>query len=221
MIEDPNNVQLCCFVADFIESENMGTLRFELFKEINNLLNNQGTKDIYCDLDIRINGSVLRSTNKFLAYLLHPYLESSLPVADCLILTDTEQWVGGHKTDLNLPFSTEEESYESSNIDQQAYLLDEDKPIVSAPEIEQETAKICEFCSSQFQTERALSKHIRERHMYTYNCNNCTAIFSNKSELRKHEVKHSRSSFECPVCGIRIKHKKNLSRHLKTHDYYN
>ena len=78
----------CC---RYWHCEYMDPLRFEIFQEINNLLNNQESKGIYCDLDIRINGSVVQSTNKLVVFLLHPFLESSLSDL-CLILSVTEPW---------------------------------------------------------------------------------------------------------------------------------
>ena len=186
----------------------------EIFKEINKMVNYQ--ENIYCDLDIKFNGGVLQSTSKVVVYLLHPYLLSSLSAADCIILTETEV--------LDRQLVEEGNFVESSETEEPFHFMNdgEEQSELIVPETVQAnnmSPKICEFCCSHFGTEKALTKHIRERHTYTFSCQDCHAMFGNKSDLRKHQVRHNKESFhECPVCGIRIKHKKNLSRHLLIHD---
>ena len=184
----------------------------EMFNEMNNLINRQETKNFYCDFEIRVNGDVVQSTSKIVVYLLHPYLLSSLLAADCIILPETDL-LDSQQVDEGKPTITEEPFHSTDREEGSEVIVPETVPSNNI------SAKICEFCCSCFRTEKALTKHIRERHTYTFRCPHCPATFGNKSDLRKHQIRHNKVCLhQCPVCGIRIKHKKNLSRHLTSHD---
>ena len=131
----------------------MDLFRFEIFSEFNSLLNCPEKKEIYCDLDIRLNGRIVQSTSKIVVYLLHPYLKNSLVAADCIILTAPES-VLCHK-EANRPLLDSQEDV-SAPFDELMELTNEceDRKEESIVLVHKTVPNLCEFCSSQFKSDK-------------------------------------------------------------------
>ena len=74
----------------------------------------------------------------------------------------------------------------------------------------------CDQCSSKFETNRALLRHISDDHaVKKFSCNYCEKTFTTKDRVQQHEmcIHHSQGTITCKVCGKGFGHKAKLKAH--------
>ncbi len=206
------------FKLQNLVTDQMGTFRDELLRDILLLSTDPVTKAHYSDIQIIKATGEKETTSKFLIFLMYPFLESSLKDADCIIIPE-EDSIQGHLVQPLYYLEEEDERIDSSDLSRADISRQLLEPAFKENcNLKLQPCHICEFCSSNFQLESSLKKHIRERHTLSIKCPDCIAIFTNMSDLRKHQVRHGDGdAMECRVCGKKIKHKKNMQRHLSLH----